>query len=139
MRIWFDASSDRHQENVLQGSDDCGDCSDCNAPIDYSVITSPFINVDGTGMQMDRALHWSPLLYTQECGEGRWLLCNPIEGGQMVVLDAPAMALFELFQQPMTVEQAYLLRVDQSVRMVKAVIRFLYQCGFLRLGDEATL
>jgi uncharacterized protein len=134
MKIWLASSLDSRE---IGGSGDCDDCDDC---ADYSFSRAPIITDEFDELvQVDRALHWSPLLYTQECGEGRWLLCNPIEEGQMAVLDAPAMALFELFQQPMMVGQACLLRADQSVRKVKAVIRFLYQCGFLRLGDEATL
>jgi uncharacterized protein len=133
MKIWLDSSLGSRE---IGGSSDCGDCDDC---ADYSFSSAPIIadEIDEL-MQMDRALNWSPLLYTQQCGEGRWLICNPIEGGHIAVLDAPAMTLFELFQQPITVGQACLRLAEQSMRRVKDVVWFLYQCGFLRLGDEAT-
>src|SRR5437762_13411956 len=106
MKIWFGSAPDEHQE--VRGSDDCGDCDDCAdyALGSYPVITLCSMNVDSERVRMGNTLSWSPLLYIQQCGEGRWFVCNPIVEGHMAVLDASAMSFFELFREPMTVMQA---------------------------------
>ncbi len=117
---------------------DCGDCDDCAdySLVSYPIITSSAMNVDDERVQMVAALSWTPLLYIQKCGEGRWFVCNPTEAGHMAVLDASAMSLFELFQQPMTVRQACGLMPDWFANEIEHIAMRLYQWGFLRLHDE---
>jgi uncharacterized protein len=136
MKIWFDSSPDDHRE--IQVGDDCGDCDDCAdySLVSYPIITSSVMNVDGERGQREAVLSWTPLLYVQQCGEGRWFVCNPTEAGYMAVLDASAMSLFELFQQPMTVRQACRLRPNWLANEIEHIAMRLYQWGFLRLHDE---
>lgn len=136
MKIWFDSAPGDHRE--VQVGDDCGDCDDCAdySLVSYPIITSSAMNVGGERMQMVATLSRSPLLYIQQCGEGRWFICNPTEAGHMAVLDASAMSLFELFQQPMTIRQACSLMPDCFVNEIEHVVMCLYQWGFLRVHGE---
>ncbi len=116
MRIWLDTSY--HEKHVVD------DCKDCNHPDERRANgATPFAEMLPTF-----PLRLSPSLHVQESSNEYWLVCNPVRGGRIAVLDAEAMALLALFQIPITLTQ---VEAREPWEDFEAAILLFYHLGFL--------
>ena len=125
MKIWLDIAP-----ILWDGSNEwSGDC-DCPSLSSVSAgITLPLSEDEVVQVRRSTLRHAMPL-YIQECGDKRWLLCNPVGSGRVAVLDAEAMALFEVFQKPTPVSQVTRQRVLSED--VEVAITLCHKLGFLQ-------
>ncbi len=124
MKIWLDTSpySD-HKDN---------DCGDCSRPSVLPVpIMWPPTDDEIAPIRVFALGHTAPL-YTQQCGEGQWLICNPSGSGRIAVFDTQAMSLFSLFETPTTVSQAAQMIADWPRESTERIVMLFYRLGFLR-------
>lgn len=122
MKIWLNRAP-----IDWDGINECGDCP--MAPSMSSGITLPLSEGDVAQVSRSTLKHTTPL-YVQECGNGRWLVCNPVGSGRVAVLDAEAMALFQVFQKLTPVSQV--TRQRGLSEDVEEAITLFYKLGFLQ-------
>ncbi len=124
MKIWLDTSPHPHHKH-----NDCGDCTNPFAPPDS--ITWPLVE-DNIAAVQGLALERTTPLYMQQCGEERWLICNPSGSGRVAVFDTQAMSLFSLFETPVTLSRAVQMVTDWPRERITRIVTLFYRLGFLR-------
>jgi hypothetical protein len=109
MKIWIDQPPTNsplyaNKGGIYQDCDcDCGDCDlhDKMQP-GYKFAALNFAAGSSQHLMNLPKLHQTSTLHIQACGDARWLACNPVGSGTVVVLDAPALSLLESFGSPTT-------------------------------------
>jgi uncharacterized protein len=120
MKIWLDTSPDTlYQQN---------DCINPSAWLDD--ITWPLTDDEVALIRLLTLKHAAPL-YIEQCGEERWMVCNPTGSGHIAVLDAQALSLFSLFEAPMNISQAIQKVTNEAGEGVENIVALLYRLGFL--------
>ncbi len=90
----------------------CHNDNDCPVPsVSPAYIAWPLTGDEIARVQTLTLEHATPL-YVQQCGEERWLVCNPTGLGHIAVFDTQAMSLFSLFDTPVTISQAAQMIAD---------------------------
>jgi uncharacterized protein len=124
MRIWLDTSLHAYRK-----SDECNDCSPPS--IMSTRITWPLSDGDIAVVKGLILEHATPL-YVQQCGEERWLVCNPTGLGHIAVFDAEAILLFSLFETPITIAQIAHMMGDWPREKIEKIVTLFYRLDFLR-------
>jgi uncharacterized protein len=124
MEIWLDNSN-----NSDHIEDDCGDCDPAGGS--FLRIKWPPASSDVAFVQA-LTLKSAQSLYVQECGNGRWLACNPTGLGRIAVLDLQALSLLQLFRTPTTFSQVMQISLFQSLEHVEKILTLFYCLGFLQ-------
>jgi uncharacterized protein len=130
MKIWFDTSPSfsYHQK-------DCGDC--VNPSVLSETIVKPLSDDEIAPVRVFTLKQVTPL-HIQECGEERWMVCNPTGAGRIAVVDAQVFSLFSLFETPMNISQAMQM-MKEAGESVEHIVAFLYQLGFLQSVTDHSL
>jgi uncharacterized protein len=137
MRIWLDttsAISSAAGEHGFYALDSSGEC-ECNDECDPPVYFNPFQQIPPFHMSIsqedihsfiDLVLKHTNPLHMQPCGDnGQWLVCNPTTRGQIMVVDAEAVALLRLFHIPgefQVVSQKAAIPIARLAEFVKLFI-----------------
>ncbi|QBD79922.1 SPASM domain-containing protein [Ktedonosporobacter rubrisoli] len=129
MRIWLDALPD---DNIYANECDNECANDCNAPsFQQSMAILPLMDGDVAAVR-SRALQQASPLHIQECSPERWLVCNPTGSGQIAVLDAEALALFQRLSSPCTLAQLLREWPEWSGESIEKLLALFYKLGFLK-------
>lgn len=128
MKIYFDQFP---AFSVMRSDCDCGDCGDCPKVIS-SGREQKF--ADGPSFQA-RPLQLVTPLYRQLCAEEHWLVCHPNGLGRIAVLDREALALLDLFQEPVTPGAIVRAQPAWSPGALTKMVQFFYRLGFLQEPD----
>jgi uncharacterized protein len=124
MKIWLD----RTPTSQLGAANDCGDCVPPRGQADQHHFLS--IEDDSRYVQTNTFQQPTPL-HKQACSEERWLVCNPLETGQVAVLDSQAFTLLERFHTPAVLSDV--LEVSESSpTTIGRVIALFYRLGLLQ-------
>src|SRR2546430_7522647 len=124
MKIWLDTlPEDLYQQN------ECGDC--VNPSVQTDDITMPLTDDEIASVRV-LTLKYATTLYVEQCGEERWVVCNPTDSGHIAVLDAQALSLFSLFESPMNISQAVQMTTNRDRESVENIVALLYRMEFLR-------
>src|SRR5438105_2073336 len=126
MKIWLDTSPDSYQKST-----DCGDKDCVNPSVSLACIRWPFEEGEIAPVRALTLEHATPL-YVQQCGEERWLVCNPTGLGYIAVFDAQALSLFSLFETPMTLSQIVQMAACWPRESIEGTVALFYRLGFLR-------
>src|SRR5205807_1239625 len=108
---------------------ECSDCVDPSSDSRGQAVQDNFLwNEDSSRYLQANTFQQPTSLHKQACSEVRWLVCNPLETGQVAVLDSQAFTLLERFHTP----------------AVNAIIRSATKHGFKQIklkygGGEASL
>src|SRR6266516_2070124 len=105
MKIWLD----RTPTSQLGSANDCGDCIE---PRGQAVQDNFLCSEDDSRYVQTNTFQQPMQLHKQVCSEERWLVCNPLETGQVAVLDSQAFTLLERFQTPAVLSDV--LEVSES-------------------------
>jgi uncharacterized protein len=142
MKIWFDSM--QLQPAVSTSSDYTGefDNNDCDCPgdggcdnafyPDYPACDSSLQLQDAVQSIRKRVLQLAPLLYTQECSSGFWIICNPIDSGHIAVVDQLAFTLLDQFRTSARVVADILHTHVLPAEAVEKTAASLYSLGFLQ-------
>jgi uncharacterized protein len=84
----------------------------------------------------EHRLQLGSTLHMQVCDPSHWLICNPVEAGNIAVIDEEALSLLENFKLPATVQEIVAARDQPSTRLLPVVLAFL-DLGFLCDLDQA--
>jgi uncharacterized protein len=127
MKIWLDTSP------IYSNGADC--TSPCTLSTD---LLFPLIEDDVQQVQTCTLEHAKPL-FVQQCDYERWLVCNPIGVGHVIVLDSRAMLLFQQFQLPTTVSQVIHAVPGYSREVVEEIVALFFKSGFLQAINMPSL
>ncbi len=65
-------------------------------------------------------------LHIQACDRSHWLICNPIEAGNIAVVDEESLALLESFRTPTTLQEVSATRDISIPRLLPPLLLFLH-------------
>ncbi len=119
MKIWLDAARLHYEV-----TNDCRTLSCEFAGITLSLSEGEVAQVSRSTLK-----HAIPL-YVQECGDKRWLVCNPVGSGRVAVLDAEAMAILQAFEKPTTSSQV--MQWQDLSNIAEEAITLFFKLGFLQ-------
>lgn len=131
MKFWIDTP--RSSQLVNSGLDDCD--SDCEGDCGYNpphiqFTKNNFHTIQSTTFQLPSQLH------IQKCDDERWLVCNPVGEGSIVVLDEQALSLLEHFRTP-TRLMALQSILEWSLNDLEEATTIFYQLGFLKSTGQS--
>lgn len=127
MNIWFDTSPNFYDEEG-----ECGqDCKDCTRPSAQPARIAQILTAHEIVRLRELTLRHTPELHIQPCAPERWLVCHPTGSGYIAVLDAQAMSLFSLFEEPTPVSHIVRSAVHGSQERIERAVALLYRLGFL--------
>jgi len=134
MQIWLNTARTSGPKNALCGGPKNGACAAACRPPASALTISP--GLLGSLTKQELRIQQSTPLHIQPCGEERWLVCNPVGAGQLVILDREAITLFKQFQTPVMASQVInaSCEVTPKAGRVKAIALFL-QLGLLQSLD----
>lgn len=121
MKIWYDPT----QEYQFVDND-CPHIYTNSANIRHQLIEG-FVQQIRTNI-----FKQSMSIYIEQCGHERWLVCNPIELGQIAILDSSAALIFEQFRTPTTLSQIMQVVSGWSPQIIEEIIALFYLLGFLQ-------
>ncbi len=124
MKIWYDTTPASQL-----GAHECGDCT--VMPSQTGSFDLPITGDDIRGIRV-RTLKQSESLRIQMCCDGRWLVCDPVRSGRLIVLDTEGLLILEQFRtarMPLEVmkESSELLPSD-----IEEGAAIFYKLGFLQ-------
>jgi len=124
--LWFSHS--------LPDTEDSGDC-DCDCEIacasgtsetEVASLMAPHITYENNIFQV------ASQLYRKNLPEGRQLVSNPIENGNLAILNRDAVNLFDSFQYPVTLNQPRENLAEWPAEAIDQTIIQLVKLGFLK-------
>ena len=131
MGIWLNTIGMPYPpDDCYDCSDDCHDCNDCG---DCEIDPFNPINLFDSALYIKNHIFCQiPHLYVQSCAEGKWLICNPTELGQIVVLDRQALGLLEQFRSPVALSELTQDMFYLSPASAERTVGLFYNLGFLQ-------
>ncbi len=133
MKIWIDTTS-MHKRTKKYG-DNYNDCPSDDCSDDCRVVASPPLHsIAEENMQYNytQKFQRSPLLYFQQCQNDCWLICNPIDSGHVMIVDAEALALLEEFHQETTLHEVIRRNKIHSASEIEQLFTLFYKAGLLQ-------
>jgi uncharacterized protein len=115
-----------------RGHEDCDcDCGDCDKHGNTLLrLSSAALNSSGSSLPGKKLQQANPL-YTQQCTDANWLVCNPRGSGQLAVLDQEAFDLLAYFKNPASPEEVMQADTPWSSVKLREVLALFYRLGFL--------
>src|SRR5579864_4619468 len=130
-------TDDRHDDKSYSNAErDDGDSEECkgecpppqrshyNAWTHFSLDQEHLLRLSEHHLQLANTLHIQP------CDASHWLICNPIEAGNIAVIDEDALSFLKHFRMPVTVQEIIVSR-DLPIASLLAVALIFLDLGFL--------
>ncbi len=131
MKVWFDTIPT--QQIVSYGSECQDDCdNDCPVTEEYPSFIFHSITKEDVQNIRTQVLQQISSLYFQECQDQRWLICDPVGTGRVVVVDEDAFALLEHFHTQTTLHQVIPKISMCSLVSIEKLVAVFYKLGFLQ-------
>ena len=130
MKIWLEAHklyTDRVTNDSVSECDDCDDDRDC----EYTPGTNLLPENEIHDIYKHYLKQTSPI-YLKECTQERWLACNPVGTGIIVVLDQQAKLLLEQFRETKTLADVRSQLPETSNESLERAAMLLYGAGLLQ-------
>src|SRR5215469_13660992 len=133
MKIWLDTTPTHKRTNRYGDSySECdeGDCRD-----DCFIAAPPLppsITEENMQYGYTQKLQRSPSLYFQPCQNDCWLICDPVGVGQVMIVDAEALAVLGEFHYETTVYEVIQRNRLHSASEIERLVRLFYKAGFLQ-------
>lgn len=140
MKIWLETHkfhTDKLTDDFASECDDCG--SDCSSDCPYIPNTSHLLPENDISTIYVQRLKQTAPMYLQKCQQDRWLACNPVETGFMVVLDQQAKLLLEQFHTTKTLADVQLQFPEVSYESIERAVTLLYRAGLLQPYDASPI
>lgn len=158
MKIWFNSSSPSHPSyNTLMDDcectddcdgdctvrydhecdDDCGECAvNCDAKL-YSDEQAHF-SLDEVGLPplTTHRLQLADTLYIQACNSSHSLICNPVEAGNIAVIDEEMLSLLQSFRVPTTMRELIPTSSNSASSLLQVISTFIASGFLLDLDQE---
>ena len=130
MKIWLEA----HKLYATKSANDfAGGCEDdCDSDCPYVPSTSYLLPETEIDNVHKNDLKQTTPMYLQECTQGKWLACNPVGTGSVVVLDKQAKLLLEQFSVTKTLASAWQQLPGTSYESIERAATLLYRAGLLQ-------
>jgi len=139
MKIWLETHK-LHSDQLTSGCDcdggDGGEGGGGGGYSDYVPDINRLLPDDETQHICAQYLMQTSPLYIQECEQDRWLVCNPIGAGHIVIVDKQARFLLAQFREAKTVTDLQLLQPEISYENIKRATALFYRAGLLQSYDE---
>ena len=125
--------NDRYRYNAGDGDDDSTECTgDCRIPgktyydaqRHFPLDEEQVFGLAAHHLQLANTLHIQP------CDASHWLICNPVEVGDIAVIDHEALAFLGHFRTPTTVQEIIAPR-DLPIAGLLAIALLFLDLGFL--------
>src|SRR5436305_2030298 len=150
MKIWFDSFlylndiRERyvgHIENFPRGEYECdpapsipsGDCYGVWSR--YNTWTHFLPGQEYLSYVAEHRLQLANTLHIQPCDASHWLICNPIDAGNIAVIDEEALSLLGNFHMPTTLREG-IVRRDASITHLLPIIYIFLNLRFLYDLDQ---
>ena len=124
-----DCGVDNHGPNY---NADCAgdDCDTKNVQTHFPLNQEHLSRLTEHHLQLARTLHLQP------CDASHWLICNPVEAGNIAVIDEEALTFLKNFHAPTTLQEIITSRALPIAGLL-AVALILLDLGFLYDQDQA--
>ncbi len=108
---------------------------DCNNGDNYVPRTHVALNQEYVSRLAEHHLQLTNTLHIQACDASHWLICNPVEAGNIAVTDEEALAFLANFRVPTTAQEIIAPRNLPIAGLLATVLIFL-DLGFLCDRDQ---
>ena len=122
MKIWYDTTP----ASQLGARDDCTVMPGQTVPFDLP------ITMDDIERIRVRTLKQSESLHIQMCCDGRWLVCDPVRSGRLIVLDTEGFLVLEQFRTLKTPLEVMKEASELLPSAIEEGAAIFYKLGFLQ-------
>jgi uncharacterized protein len=137
MKIWLDTTLMYGQTSKYEdGYDECRDDDDSKDCRILASLLLPSIVEEHMQYSYTQKFRQSSSLYFQQCQNDYWLICDPIGTGQVMVVDAEALALLGEFHNETTLYEVMQQNRIHSASEIERLVTLFYKAGFLQNAEK---
>ena len=139
MKIWLDSALFHSRDGYINDADECrDDCGeDCGIPA-YDTPTHHLLEQKRTFCLTGQRLQLVSALHIQAYDVSHWFVCNPVEAGNIAVIDEEALSLLKSFCVPTTAQEIASMK-NTSISRLSSIISIFLDLCFLRDLDQKSL